>query len=77
MCRGGLAQLGEYLHGMQGVTGSIPVSSTILFLAFVWFSIFIEAVIGLILALQHSCYSKSHQYLLRRQRRAYAYVLIN
>ncbi len=28
---GGLAQLGEYLHGMQGVTGSIPVSSTILF----------------------------------------------
>ena len=26
---GGLAQLGERLHGMQEVTGSIPVFSTI------------------------------------------------
>ena len=28
---GGLAQLGEHLHGMQGVTSSSLVSSTILF----------------------------------------------
>ena len=31
--RGGLAQLGERLHGMQEVTGSSPVFSTI-FLAY-------------------------------------------
>lgn len=27
---GAIAQLGERLHGMQEVTGSIPVSSTII-----------------------------------------------
>ena len=27
---GGVAQLGEHLHGMQGVVGSNPISSTIL-----------------------------------------------
>ena len=26
---GAIAQLGEHLHGMQGVAGSIPASSTI------------------------------------------------
>jgi hypothetical protein len=27
-CCGAIAQLGEHLHGMQGVSGSIPLSST-------------------------------------------------
>ena len=28
-CKGGIAQLGERLHGMQEVSGSIPLTSTI------------------------------------------------
>ena len=28
MCYGGIAQLGERLHGMQEVSGSIPLTST-------------------------------------------------
>ncbi len=33
MCRskGGIAQLGERLHGMQEVSGSIPLTSTTIF----------------------------------------------
>jgi hypothetical protein len=27
-CKGGIAQLGERLHGMQEVSGSIPLTST-------------------------------------------------
>ena len=29
LARGGIAQLGERLHGMQEVSGSIPLTSTI------------------------------------------------
>ncbi|CAM2146503.1 protein of unknown function [Pararobbsia alpina] len=28
LCTGGIAQLGERLHGMQEVSGSIPLTST-------------------------------------------------
>ncbi len=30
-CKGGIAQLGERLHGMQEVIGSIPFTSTKIF----------------------------------------------
>ena len=34
---GALAQLGERLHGMQEVSGSIPLGSTILLKSEIWF----------------------------------------
>ena len=41
---GGLAQLGERLHGMQEVTGSSPVFSTIFLTCFPKFTYLVRAV---------------------------------